>query len=427
MPETKPTIQLRSEEVQDLLSTIPNWMIRWGSTFIFLLLLGVLFLSWLIKYPDTIAGEAVFTTVREPAYLYAKGSGNLSNLYIQEGALVHEGQLLAEITSPVQKEQIDYLHKKLLEVDMFLEGQVDGVSFKEEEPSFGEMQGSYNSLKENISDLKQLQSPYYQASIERLKEKQSRYYQLAEILDQKLSIAQRELVNAEQKYKVDLKLQEEGVITSIDLMDRESNLNRQRMEVQNLKQALVQNQLSLAGLQDQLKEHLFNQHDARRKLEAVILSEKQVLESFMHSWKQGNTISAPSNGKAVFIESFSEGYYVTPDKPLIAILPEDGEIVAKIKVPSLRYGKIKEGQKVRFTLTNYPFQEYGYLYGVVKSKSFIPLEREYELVVELPEKLVLSYGQFIEYRPNMLGTAEVIVEDQRLLEKLFYSFRKIFK
>ena len=45
-------IELRSDEVQDILSKIPNWMIRYGSTLFFALLLLVLSLSWIIKYPD---------------------------------------------------------------------------------------------------------------------------------------------------------------------------------------------------------------------------------------------------------------------------------------------------------------------------------------------------------------------------------------
>ena len=47
-------IQLRSDDVQEILGTPPSWIVRWGSTFIFLgvILLGVV--SYIVKYPDII-------------------------------------------------------------------------------------------------------------------------------------------------------------------------------------------------------------------------------------------------------------------------------------------------------------------------------------------------------------------------------------
>lgn len=425
MPEAKPPVQLRSDEVQDILSAVPVWMIRWGSTLIFILLLGILFLSWLIKYPDTVTGEAVITTVKEPVYLYAKASGNLANLYVEENELVVEGQLLAEVNSPVQKEQIDYLQQKLKEVDFFVNGNTKAIVFEAEEPSFGEIQANYNQLKGSINDFKQLQSSYYQSSIGRLKANIGKYKQLTEIYDQKLGIARRELTNAEQKFKAAQRLYEEKVIAGLELLEKESGLNQRRMEVQSLKQALVQNELSLASLEKELAEQLFSQEEASRKLRASILSEKKIVENFILSWKQGSAITAPSKGRVTFIEKFSEGHFVKTDKPLLAIIPVNEEFLAKVKVPSSRYGKIKEGQKVQFALDNYPFQEYGYFYGTIHSKSFIPVEKAYELIIKLPPELVSSYGKEIEYKPNMVATADIIIEDQRLLEKLFYSFRKL--
>jgi multidrug efflux pump subunit AcrA (membrane-fusion protein) len=427
MSDTKPFIQLRSEEVQDILSAVPNWMIRWGSLLFLAILLGILLLSWLIKYPDTVAGEAVITTEKEPVYLYSRSSGNLTNLYVEEGDLVEKGSLIAEINNPVQKAQIDYLQRILQEVDLFLTENSKVIVFEFEEPNFGEVQVNYNRLKEHIYDFRQLQSPYYRATIERLQGNIDKHKQLTEIFNHKMAIAQRELVNAELKFKADQQLHNEKLIASLELMDKESSLNQRRMELQNLKQALVQNQLALSELQKHLQEQLFGQEESARKLKEDILAEKKIIENFILNWKQGNAITSPSKGKVFFIEKFSEGYYIKSDKPVIAIIPQNSEIIAKVKVSSARYGKVQEGQTVRFELDNFPFQEYGYLYGIIKKKSFIPVEKSYELIIELPKELVSSHGQQLAYRPNMIARAEIIVEDQRLLEKLFFSFRRLIK
>ena len=45
MPEQKEHIELRSDEVQEIMSHIPNWMIRWGITLIFVLISLIIFLN----------------------------------------------------------------------------------------------------------------------------------------------------------------------------------------------------------------------------------------------------------------------------------------------------------------------------------------------------------------------------------------------
>ena len=73
MPEIK-EIELRSEEVQDILTRVPHWMIRWGNVVILLLLFLVFLVSWFVKYPDIIATEIVITTQIPPEKLIARNS-----------------------------------------------------------------------------------------------------------------------------------------------------------------------------------------------------------------------------------------------------------------------------------------------------------------------------------------------------------------
>lgn len=39
MAEDNNTFELRSEEVQDILTKVPHWMIRWGTVLIFVIIL----------------------------------------------------------------------------------------------------------------------------------------------------------------------------------------------------------------------------------------------------------------------------------------------------------------------------------------------------------------------------------------------------
>jgi HlyD family secretion protein len=62
--------------------------------------------------------------------------------------------------------------------------------------------------------------------------------------------------------------------------------------------------------------------------------------------------------------------------------------------------------------------EYGMVRGVVKSKSLVPSGDAYIIEIDLPEGLITLYGKKLEFTQNMQGTAEIITEDIRLLQKI---------
>jgi multidrug efflux pump subunit AcrA (membrane-fusion protein) len=101
--------QIRSEEVQEIISSVPNWMIRWGITLIFSLIIMLIALSWFVKYPDTIVGKATLTTVDPPVKLVVKSSGKLTKILMSNGSKVVKNQVIAEMENPVTQEGILFL------------------------------------------------------------------------------------------------------------------------------------------------------------------------------------------------------------------------------------------------------------------------------------------------------------------------------
>lgn len=61
----KKDIPIRDENVQEILSSTPRWMIRWGNLLFLFLVLLILFLSWLIKYPDTVSDSILITKSKD--------------------------------------------------------------------------------------------------------------------------------------------------------------------------------------------------------------------------------------------------------------------------------------------------------------------------------------------------------------------------
>ena len=91
-------------------------------------------------------------------------------------------------------------------------------------------------------------------------------------------------------------------------------------------------------------------------------------------------------------------------------------------------GKIAVGQAVRIRLDDYPYQEFGTLQGRVESVSaFSGRGGERLVLVALPAGLKTSSGKSILFATEMSGSADVITEDLRLLDRFFYKLRNLYR
>src|SRR5690606_41259447 len=95
MSDTIYNIELRSEEVQEILTKVPNRMIRWGSLLFLILIFIILFLSWLIKYPEVISSDAMITTTIPPQIEYARITGNIDSIHVVDNHEVNKNHHLA--------------------------------------------------------------------------------------------------------------------------------------------------------------------------------------------------------------------------------------------------------------------------------------------------------------------------------------------
>jgi multidrug resistance efflux pump len=106
-------INLRSEQVQEILTKMPSWMIRWGSVVVFLVILSVVVFSYFIKYPEIISSQIIITTQNPPEKLVAKTSGKIEVILTRDNALVNEKFPLAIIENSANYKDVFLLKRKL--------------------------------------------------------------------------------------------------------------------------------------------------------------------------------------------------------------------------------------------------------------------------------------------------------------------------
>lgn len=160
---------------------------------------------------------------------------------------------------------------------------------------------------------------------------------------------------------------------------------------------------------------------------------KNVIQAFnqlkkaIKDWEQLYVLQSNMSGTVSFLSYWNTNQTVNQGDLVFTIIPsENTSFIAKLKAQAHNSGKIKIGQGVNIKLENFPDTEFGVLNGTIKSVSLI-LDKEgfYLIDVELPKKLITSYKKEIDFKQEMRGTAEIITEDLRLIERFFYEFRKI--
>ena len=116
-------IQLRSEDINDILSQVPSKLIRWGSFMFLALIILLLCLSWLIKYPDVITAKAYVTTVNPPQKIYAKITARIDVILVMNNQKVNKNEALAILENTSNNQDVLFL-KSIIDTITFSKNQV---------------------------------------------------------------------------------------------------------------------------------------------------------------------------------------------------------------------------------------------------------------------------------------------------------------
>jgi hypothetical protein len=162
---------------------------------------------------------------------------------------------------------------------------------------------------------------------------------------------------------------------------------------------------------------------------------RNVLQSFtqlkktINDWEMLYVLQSSIKGKVSFMQIWVENQTITSGEQVFTIVPTDNKnYIAKVKAPAQNSGKIKVNQTVNIRLANYPDREFGIIKGKIKSISLTP-DKEGNLLIDvsLPKGIETSYDRKIIFQQEMSGTADIVTQDLRLIERLLYQFRDIFR
>jgi multidrug resistance efflux pump len=427
MEELNDGLKIYSEEVRDVLSDPPKAILRWGNTILFGFIVVLLLISWFIKYPDVITTQIVVTTNIPPEKLVAKVSGKIEEILVIDKATIMKNTPLAVIENSANFKDVFLLKNIVDSID------IDKNKFpfeKLKSAQLGEIESFFAVFqKESIADdLNTKLQPYqvegaaqsYEAI--QLKERLS-------LLESQKSINQNELVLQKSDLDRYEKLYMKGIIASQEIekqrliyLQSEKNYKGVLSTISTLKSSL--NELNKNSKTTQINESKENVNLERNVIQAFYGLKKAIKD-----WELNYVLRSSIDGKVSFLQLWAENQTVNAGDNVFAVIPtNESGYIGKVKAPAQNSGKIKVGQTVNIRLANYPDREFGIIKGTIKAISLTPDKDGNLLInVSLPKGLETSYKKQIIFQQEMSGTADIVTEDLRLIQRLLYQFRDIFK
>ncbi len=427
MPETLDDIQLRSEEVQEILTRVPHWMIRWGNLLILALVILLLFLSWLVKYPDVIPAEAIITTRIPPQKEYAKVSEKIEAILVEDNQIVPEDTPLAILQSSANYKDV-FLLKSIVDTI-----KVNNKSFAfpiDELPVLflGDIETSFALFENSYSEYilnKELQPFSNEAIANQIS--LSELYRRLESLKAQKKLGRAELEFKEKELQRQKNLYEKGVISAQEYESKELDYLQAKRNYENNDVQLSQINESISNANKTSKGTEINKRKEEINLFKKVLQSFGQLKKSIKDWEIQYVLKSDLEGRVSFLNFWTENQTVAAGDLVFIVIPsEDSSYLAKIKAPSQNSGKIKVGQTANIRLENFPDDEFGTLKGTVKHISLLPdKDGLYLIDVALPEKLITTFNKEIPFKQEMRGVVEIVTEDLRLIERFFYQFRTL--
>lgn len=413
--EEEESLEIRSEEVQEIISHTPNGLVRWGLTVIFIVILSLLSITWFIRYPDLMTANVVITTSPAPVNVVARTSGKIT-LLKQDNEPCQKGEILGFIQSNAEVDAVLQIEQQLLEN----EANLKAIG------SLGDLQPYYSTLINAQASLTIFEeTKAFDKQIEQLNRQILTYEKLNKSLNSQRALLKEELQLGYQKFKIDSILFIQKVIPLADFNLAKGTWIQQQRTANSIETSVLNNELQLNQIQKQITDLELQKWEQQQKMILQTSNARNEFMSQIQKWKENYLLTATGHGRLALLGFLEEDMFIEAGRSVLAILPEMGKITARADLPISGSGKVKVGQAVNIRLANYPFEEFGLLQGYVTSISQIPNEQKYYLIISLPEKLITTQNKTLDFKQQLTGTTEIITEDLRLLERFLYQLKKL--
>jgi HlyD family secretion protein len=424
-----PTPQhIHSEEVEEIITAVPPWLLRWGLTVFFMVLVSLVIFSALIKTPDKITGKLRIESVNKPEEIVPLVQAKLSTLFVKENMWVDSGSVLGYLESNAKPIEVLHISRVTDEIqNLAIKKQTESLDtlFLTNYNHLGELQNSFLAFSESFIQFKTfLANGIYhqketsiQLQLNDLVLQKKRLYNQLKIYEQDYEIATKE-------FEAFKKLLAGKVVSPLEFKREESKYLNKSIPIENTQSALLGN-TSSQNIKRQELADIASQITAQK---TGFLAKLNQFKSEVDNWKRNYILTANTGGKVIFNKFIKQGDYIEANKPLFYIDNEKGgAFEGQMSIGQTALGKVQEGQQVIIRLSAYPYQEYGILKGKISYLSNQTVsDSVYIAKILISNQNQTSYHKKINLKNGLFAEAEIITRNRSLLTKLFDSLYSLF-
>ncbi|MCB0564678.1 MAG: HlyD family efflux transporter periplasmic adaptor subunit [Phaeodactylibacter sp.] len=419
-------IEIRSEEVQEILGTPPGWMARYGTLFAFVVVVVVGWVGFLIKYPDTVESGITVTTTDPPKRLVTETRGRVKTVMAKNEQVVSAGQVLIVFDNNANLEDVLTLETAIMAVgnspsdstllSFYLPGNV----------VLGELKDELYDFYRRQQDLRQyLSNPYDNLNLQQLNKELGKIQSMIRSDRERWANIDRQIESVEGRLRREEQLSRENLLAQDKVSRTREEILSLRRAREGIESSIKNKELDIDGIRSEMGGVQQVTKEGRQEAAIALRESFQALQKAVEEWKRKFVISSPIDGIVSFnLESISEQQYVESDREIGVVVPmKRQKTKGFVQVDMSRSGKIRPGQKVIVRLDSYSYAEYGAIEATVEKKSQVPIEGKIIVEVSFKKDLVTTLGKRIEPSREMKGDAVIITNDKRFIERVFERVR----
>lgn len=423
------SIELRSDEVQEILSRPPHALVRYGISIICGVILVLFIGSFFFSYPDIVQGDVVITTENPPVWLIAKSTGKIKELLCCDKQVVDQGDLLAVIDNSASTLDVQILNRLLLNVVISDTGLFIPKELIIKPYELGEMQSNFSAFTKaainydnflTLNLLNQEKTSFKRQILDRTIYSSN--------LQKQLEMKKRELKFSKSAYERDKLLFERKVISESAMETSELTYLNKQQELQQLQTSISLENVAFFQLKESINKLSIQYLQERNQLFSELKSAHRELIATIEKWQQTYLLIALQKGVVTFNTFWKQNQFANSGDKIFAIISHNpGKMIGKIKIASTGSGKIKIGQLVNIKVSKYPYLEFGVLQGKTRNISLVANNDLYTVEVDFPKGLHSTINKELEFTGELNGTAEIITENNSLISRILTPMKYLAK
>jgi HlyD family secretion protein len=419
----------RSEAVSEVISKDPGFLINYGSGIFSIVLIVAIVACWFIQYPDLISTKAKLTATYAPKIVITHTEGKLVKIKVKENDSVKIGQVVGYMESLANPSAIMEVSNQIDSINVLIRNnRTDEIvkyfpAYKEQQifNGLGEIQSNYQTFIQSFITFKDfLGNGFYLHKKSMLFTDLKNNQKLNSILIKQKELLEKDLSLTNQTFQANESLAKDKVISSFDYRNEESKLIAKKLSLPQINAAIVNNESQQNEKRKEIAE-LENQIIVQKN---TFVQAIQTFKSQVQAWEFKYVLKAPIAGNISFIGFLQENQEMKNGQHLFYVQPNNTTYFVEMLIPQYNFGKINKGQQVLLKFLAYPFEQYGAVVGKIEHINNLPTDSGYLAKVILPNGLITNYNKPLQYRDGLFAQADIITENMRLLERLYFNLAK---